>query len=134
MKAVDQTKLMSSSHWLLQTMFSCRDYVGSYCVPVETIGSAPRCRSLSGSSRMVRVRLLSLHEALSQLERQNPRRAEVVHLKFFGGLTIEEIADTLGISSATVQGDWRFARAYLRSQLDGAWNERKTFGRSFRAP
>jgi RNA polymerase sigma factor (TIGR02999 family) len=61
--------------------------------------------------------LEALDEALSSLEKVDPRKAAVVELKFFGGLTLEEIADQLGISSETVSREWRRARAWLYSTL-----------------
>jgi RNA polymerase sigma-70 factor, ECF subfamily len=61
--------------------------------------------------------LVALDEALSGLERVDPRKAAVVELKFFAGLTLEEIAEQLGISSETVSREWRRARAWLYSAL-----------------
>ncbi|MCA9218529.1 MAG: transcriptional regulator [Planctomycetales bacterium] len=56
---------------------------------------------------------LDLHDALNVLAKQNPRAAQVVEWKFFGGLTFEEIAQQLEVSVRTVKGDWRFAKAWL---------------------
>jgi RNA polymerase sigma factor (TIGR02999 family) len=61
--------------------------------------------------------LVALEEALSELERVDPRKATVVELKFFGGLTLEEIAGELGVSAETVSREWRRARAWLYSAL-----------------
>lgn len=61
--------------------------------------------------------LLALHQAISRLELIDERKAQVVDLRFFGGLEFEEIAETLGISSATVRRDWNFARAWLYDEL-----------------
>ncbi len=60
---------------------------------------------------------LDLHLALEQLEREDPRVAQVVEMRYFGGLTEEETAQVLGISVATVKRDWTFARAWLMSRL-----------------
>ncbi len=57
--------------------------------------------------------LVDLDGALSGLTRQHPRPARVVECRFFGGLTVEETADALGISPRTVKGDWALARAWL---------------------
>lgn len=57
--------------------------------------------------------LLDLEEALVELERVDKRRAAVVECRFFGGLDIDETADALGLSAATVKRDWRIARAWL---------------------
>jgi len=62
--------------------------------------------------------LVSLDEALTRLERVNPRGSTVVQHHFFGGLTFEEAADLLGVSSKTVQRDWRAARAWLRKEME----------------
>jgi len=60
---------------------------------------------------------LVVEEALQAFEEEYPRKAEVVTLRFFGGLTAEESAEVLGVSSRTVEGDWRFAKAWLNSWL-----------------
>ena len=61
--------------------------------------------------------LMALDEALSGLEKVDPRMAAVVELKFFGGLTLDEIAGQLGISPETVSREWRRARAWLYRAL-----------------
>lgn len=61
--------------------------------------------------------VLELDEALSKLGKLNARQAEVVELRFFGGLTVEECADVLDVSRRTVLGDWSMARAWLRREL-----------------
>lgn len=63
--------------------------------------------------------ILDLNEALEQLATHDPRKAEVVELKYFGGLSYEEIAEVLKISSITVRRDWEFARAWLYAELHG---------------
>jgi RNA polymerase sigma factor (TIGR02999 family) len=65
------------------------------------------------------VDLVALDEALSLLDELDERRARIVKLKFFAGLTNEEVAEVLGVSSATVKTGWRAARAWLRMQLAG---------------
>jgi len=61
--------------------------------------------------------LLSLDEALSRLKEVDERLARVVELRFFGGLSIEETADVLGVDPRTVKRDWRKARALLHQSL-----------------
>lgn len=61
--------------------------------------------------------LLHLEEALQELERLNERQAQIVKLRYFTGLTIEETAKILGVSTATVVQDWRFARAWLKERM-----------------
>jgi RNA polymerase sigma factor (TIGR02999 family) len=63
--------------------------------------------------------VISLHEALERLALLDPRKGQIVELKFFGGLTAAEIADLLNISLATVERDWSFARAWLYDALAG---------------
>ena len=64
--------------------------------------------------------LIALDEALNRLAALNERQARVVELRFFAGLTVEEIAETLGIATPTVQRDWRAARAWLARDLGAA--------------
>lgn len=61
--------------------------------------------------------LISLDEALKQLAEYDPTQARIVELRFFGGLTIEETAEVLGISDSTVKREWRMAKAWLKTQL-----------------
>ncbi len=64
------------------------------------------------------VDLLALDHALSALAGLDARQARIVELRFFGGLTVEETAETLGVSPATVKRDWTLARAWLKRELD----------------
>jgi len=64
--------------------------------------------------------VLALDEALERLRAQDARKADVVMLRYFAGLTIEETAQVLGISDTTVERDWRFARLALYAELDPA--------------
>src|SRR5688572_32727921 len=66
------------------------------------------------------VNLLDLHDALDGLAEVDQRKAQIVELKFFGGLTTEEIAGTLQVSAATVERDWKFARAWLYRAVSGS--------------
>ncbi|REJ75166.1 MAG: RNA polymerase subunit sigma-70 [Acidobacteria bacterium] len=61
--------------------------------------------------------LLALDAALDRLEAMDERQARVVECRFFGGLNVEETAEAVGASTATVKRDWRTARAWLYSQL-----------------
>lgn len=63
------------------------------------------------------VNLLALNEALEKLAISLPQHAQMVELRYFGGLTIEEAAKVLGVSHATVERDWAFARAWLKKEL-----------------
>jgi RNA polymerase sigma factor (TIGR02999 family) len=63
--------------------------------------------------------LVALDEALEALARLNERKAQVVELRFFGGLTVEETAHVLGVSTDTVERDWKLAKAWLLRELRG---------------
>jgi RNA polymerase sigma factor (TIGR02999 family) len=63
--------------------------------------------------------VLALHEALDRLAQAHPRPAQVVTLRFFGGLSVPEVAESLAVSVTTVESDWRFARAWLKGHLGG---------------
>jgi RNA polymerase sigma factor (TIGR02999 family) len=63
------------------------------------------------------AQLLALDEALSRLNAANPRRAEIVMLRYFGGLSIEDTANALELSPATVKREWALAKAELYEQL-----------------
>jgi RNA polymerase sigma factor (TIGR02999 family) len=62
--------------------------------------------------------LLAVHEALERLAALDPQQARVVELRFFGGLSIEEAAEVLGVGHATVEREWKMARAWLRRELE----------------
>ena len=61
--------------------------------------------------------VLALHDALTALAALDPAQARLVELRYFGGLSIEETAAVLGVSTATVKREWRVARAWLRREL-----------------
>lgn len=83
-------------------------------------GSNQQQLSLSDADRIAEkpnIDLLALHEALNDLAAIDEQQARIVELRFFGGLTIEEASEVLGISHATVERDWTMARAWLRREL-----------------
>ena len=61
---------------------------------------------------------LTIDHALNRLEQWDPRQAEIVELRFFGGLSVPEIAGTLDVSEKTVKREWAMARAWLRTELE----------------
>jgi RNA polymerase sigma factor (TIGR02999 family) len=65
------------------------------------------------------VDVIAVHEALDRLAEWNERQAQVMTLRYFGGLTVSEVAESLGVSVVTVERDWRLARAWLGGQLRG---------------
>jgi RNA polymerase sigma factor (TIGR02999 family) len=71
----------------------------------------------SAAARTVDVDLIALHDALERLEQLDERMARVVELRFFGGLTVKEASEVLGIAAVTVEKDWTKAKAWLRREL-----------------
>lgn len=65
------------------------------------------------------IELLALDEALNSLSRIDARKGRVVELRYFGGLSVEETAEVLGISAETVKRDWKMAKAWLYGALTG---------------
>jgi RNA polymerase sigma factor (TIGR02999 family) len=63
--------------------------------------------------------ILAVEEALAALEQVDARQAEIVELRFYGGLTVEEVAEALGVSKRTVEAEWTMIRAWLRKALSG---------------
>ena len=61
--------------------------------------------------------VVAVHEALEQLAKFDPRKSQIVELRFFGGLTIDETAEVLGVSPGTVMADWTMAKAWLRREI-----------------
>jgi RNA polymerase sigma factor (TIGR02999 family) len=65
------------------------------------------------------IDLIDLSEALERLQQKDPRAAELVKLRFFAGLTRNEAAEVLGVSVATVDNDWAYAKGWLKAELAG---------------
>lgn len=65
------------------------------------------------------VDFLAMNEALDALASLDPEQAAIVELRFFGGLTVEEVASLLGVSKRKVEGEWTHAKAWLKSRLAG---------------
>jgi len=69
----------------------------------------------SGSDRTEEI--LTVDEVLARLAELNPRQARVVELRYFGGLSVEETAEAIGIAARTVKLDWAMAKGWMRAQL-----------------
>jgi RNA polymerase sigma-70 factor (ECF subfamily) len=69
------------------------------------------------ASQQKSMEAVALDEALNRLEKIDERRAKVVEMRFYGGMTEEEVAEVMGCSSRTVKRDWEFARAWLYGEL-----------------
>ena len=61
--------------------------------------------------------VVAVHEALEEMAKFDARKAQVVELRFFGGLSIDETAEVLGVSTATIRSDWTTAKAWLRREI-----------------
>jgi RNA polymerase sigma factor (TIGR02999 family) len=84
---------------------------GGFRIDIEALAELP----IQGDAQV-----LALDEALQSLSQQDDRQAKIVEMKFFGGLTSQEIAEVLGVSLTTVERDWAVARLWLRRQMDAA--------------
>ncbi len=87
---------------------------GQFCVPLD---------EALDHEVVLDGRISELNDALSRLQQLDPRPASVVEMRFFGGLTEQEISGVLGISVATVKRDWEFARSWLLAQLSVSYPE-----------
>jgi len=79
-------------------------------LPLE--GNEPAMDSPLGA-----IDLLALNEALDRLEAASPRRAQLVKLRYFAGLTLPEVAKLLGIAQSTAEADWTYAKAWLKREM-----------------
>ena len=61
--------------------------------------------------------MLAVDQAIDALAKLDPRRAKLVELRFFGGLSVPEVANVLGLSVSTIEKDWRFCSAWLKNAL-----------------
>lgn len=117
--------LRSRSHFLAVAAKAMRHVLINHALAKKTAkrgGGATRVSfdALSpGDCEIDQLEVLAVHEALGMLEQLDPRRAQVVEAKVFGGLTNDEIAEVLGVSTTTVESDWRTARAWLAAEMDG---------------
>jgi RNA polymerase sigma factor (TIGR02999 family) len=74
--------------------------------------------------------LLAVDEAMQRLAKLDPRQSKIVEMRFFGGLTVEETAEALGISTITVKRDWSLARAWLYGELEREGHHTGNLGKS----
>ena len=71
-------------------------------------------------AELLEAELTELNDALEKLADLDARQARVVELRFFGGMTVDEVAEALDVSKRTAEGDWTHAKAWLRAELDPA--------------
>ena len=82
--------------------------IGSFCISL---------RNIAAFGAQPDVDLMAIHEALNRLEEVDPNQTRIVELRFFAGLTIEETAQVMQISHATVEREWKTAKAFLKREL-----------------
>jgi RNA polymerase sigma factor (TIGR02999 family) len=124
LRLIDQTRMewQGRTHFLALAATTLRRVLVNHALAqrAEKRGGDQRPVTLTedllpGSDRS--LDLLALEEILQQLSASNPRRGRVVEMRFFGGLSVKETAEILGVSERTVKDDWRFARAWLLEEL-----------------
>jgi RNA polymerase sigma factor (TIGR02999 family) len=93
---------------------------GQIAVSLEDLDEAASDGNQSVQAGELALDILALDQCLQKLERLDPQQNQIVELRYFGGLSIEETAATLGISPATVKREWVTARAWLLREL--AWS------------
>ena len=97
------------------------DKRGGGAKAVTLDGNVPDVAAGGGGSRnrdgTGEIDVLALHEALEQLATIDPRKHRVIELRFFAGLTVEEIAAAMDLSKTTIESEWRAARAWLNVKL-----------------
>ena len=118
-----RTQWESRSHFLGMASIMMRRILVNHAVAKQaakreaalvslTLTEAQQVAGIGQGAEVVKV-----HDALLAFEQVDPRAAKIVELKFFGGLENEEIAEVLGLSTATVKRDWSLARAWLHREL-----------------
>jgi RNA polymerase sigma-70 factor, ECF subfamily len=86
-------------------------------IALESLSDQPVGRAARNDADS-QLDLLELEQHLTELNRLNPRHHRIIELRFYGGLTIDETAEVLGVSPDTVKLDWRTARAWLRAKMN----------------
>ncbi len=105
----------TSKHWPLLVFVLAP---GGHVVPSSVEAKKSPLEEARGHKIPIDGRITEINDALTRLEQLDPRPAAVVEMRYFGGLTEQEIADVLGISVATVKRDWEYARSWLLAQLN----------------
>lgn len=123
LKLVDQTQV----DWKGRTHFFA---IGAQVMRRVLVDHARRKRRLKRGGDLRRAEVdvslisarsaadvLAVHEAIEDLEKLDPRQARIVELRFFGGLSVAEVAEVLGLSPRTIEAEWTMIRAWLRRRL-----------------
>ncbi|WMW80568.1 ECF-type sigma factor [Undibacterium cyanobacteriorum] len=117
-----QTEWKNRSHFLAMAATMMRRILIDHALAKQADKRAAELVTLSAAELIPSEQgsildVLDLHQALCEFEQLDPRAARIVELRFFGGLELEEIAETLDISLATIKRDWTLARAWMRARL-----------------
>ena len=115
----------SRAHFLALAAQAMRQVLVDYAVAAHALKRGGRRQRVSLDDAMLQVdrpvdQLIAIDRHLQRLEALNPRLARVVECRFFSGMSIEETAQAVGSSPATVKRDWQLARAWLHRELGGA--------------
>lgn len=81
--------------------------------------TAPNTAETAEAER-ISEEILAVDQAIDRLAQIDPQRARIIELRYFGGMSVEETAESLGVSPRTVKRDWALARSWLRAELGGA--------------
>ncbi len=95
---------------------------GRHSASLKAGGGQNRSRDrpvVGASGEYSALDLLALNEAIEKLEARDPRKAQLVKLRFFAGLTMQQAASALGISPSTADNDWAYAKCWLRVEMTG---------------
>ena len=87
-------------------------------LPVNVAARGPMFHWRMSSRSQEAAEIVALHEALEALQTVDPRKSKLVEMRYFGGLSIEETAEALGVSVRTVNRDWRLARSWLIREMN----------------
>jgi RNA polymerase sigma factor (TIGR02999 family) len=120
---IDRIQWQSRAHFLAIAAQAMRNILVSYARRRRRLKRGGGAQHVSLSKAMdlpvqEAGRILGLDAALDQLATLNPRHARIVECRFFGGMTIEETATALGISTATAKRDWALLRGWLQRELE----------------
>lgn len=117
-----QTQWKNRSHFLAMAATMMRRILIDHALAKQTDKRAAEKLTLSAADLLPveeadLISVLDVHRVLQDFERQDARAARIVELRYFGGLEMEEIAEALDISLATVKRDWTIARSWMRARL-----------------
>ena len=85
----------------------------------DRLGDRRRVEMREPAAGPVPEEVLAVHEALAELEQEDPLKAQIVNLRYFTGMSIPETAQVLGVSERTLHRHWRFLKAWLKRRLRG---------------